>query len=150
MSDSAKPLTVDMEIEIIAPAEKVWAFLASVEGMQSWLGPKVYNPKLGGEIKFFVDTGENKYNINGEVVVFDPPKSLAFTWNEHQVGGQPWPEPTTVTITLNPTEGGTRVTLVHSGFEALPQIYRKEQFDSYVEGWKVRDVMTRLKDLLED
>jgi uncharacterized protein YndB with AHSA1/START domain len=85
----------------------------------------------------------------GEVVAFNPPTELAFTWTEQPVGGEAWPTPTLVTITLLPETGGTRVRLVHSGFENLPAEIAEEQFKSYEHGWAIREVMEGLKALAE-
>lgn len=146
---TTQKLAIEMSVEINAPQEKVWAFLASEEGMKAWLGPEVFSPELGSEVLILVDYGETKYEMSGEVVTLDPPHTLAFTWRQHEIGQEPWPEPTTVTISLEPTPNGTQVSLVHSGFEKLPESYREPEYQSYVEGWKVRNVMARLKEQLE-
>jgi len=147
---TTQKLAVELEIEIHVPVEKAWAFLASEEGMKSWLGPKTYQPELGGEVLFDVSYETTKYHMIGEIVAFNPPHRLAFTWLQDEVGGERWPVATTVTLTLEPTQNGTLVKLVHSGFEKLPERYRESEFQSYVEGWAVRNVMTALKETLEE
>jgi uncharacterized protein YndB with AHSA1/START domain len=51
------------------------------------------------------------YEARGVFTAYSPPRALAFTW------GSPYePGETSVKIALKPVEGGTQVTLTHSGF----------------------------------
>ena len=56
----------------------------------------------------------------GEVLAYDPPHRLTLTW---AIGGdwQPDTHASEVDVTFTPTGDGTRVTLVHSGFEGHNQ-----------------------------
>lgn len=140
-------MVVQQEEFIEAAPEQVWEILAGVEGIRHWLGPSQYEPRVGGQITFDVRHDEGQFHMFGEVVTFDPPRELAFTWTEQKVGEEPWPVATLVTLTLNAENGGTRVKLVHSGFERLPDA--RSQFEGYVEGWAVRPVLEGLKALIE-
>jgi uncharacterized protein YndB with AHSA1/START domain len=51
------------------------------------------------------------YHLEGEYLEIDPPRKLVQTYGV----GTPW-GPTTVTYHLEPLNGGTRITLQHSGF----------------------------------
>ena len=142
-------MAVRQEVLINASPEKVWTTVASVAGIKQWLGPSTYEPRQGSKIDFNVSHDGGKYYMFGEVVTFNPPTELAFTWTEQPVGGDAWPAATLVTITLTPENGGTRVHLVHSGFENLPADIAEEQFKSYEHGWAIRHVMEDLKALAE-
>ena len=142
-------MAVHQEILINAPQEKVWNTVASVEGIKQWLGPSTYEPRQGSKIDFNVSHDGGKYYMFGEVVTFNPPTELAFTWTEQTIGGETWPASTLVTITLTPEHDGTRVRLVHSGFENLPADIAEEQFKGYEQGWAIRHVMEGLKELAE-
>lgn len=150
MIDTPKPLTIDMEVEINAPAQKIWDFLITEEGLKTWLGAKVYEPRLGGEVRFRPKGEEKVWHIFGEIITIDPPRELAFTWLQEEEGGDRWPVATTVTITLSTAGVGTHVSVIHSGFEHLPEEYRKPEYDSYVAGWGARDTLLRLKEIIEE
>jgi uncharacterized protein YndB with AHSA1/START domain len=142
-------MKVEQEEFIQAAPEKVWSVLAETEGIRQWLGPNQYEPHQGAKITFDVAHGGKQFLMFGEVVTFDPPRELAFTWTEQEIGHDPWPVPTLVTLTLTPEGGGTRVRLVHSGFEHLPAAMAQPQYDSYVAGWAMRPVLRGLKELVE-
>jgi Activator of Hsp90 ATPase homolog 1-like protein len=62
--------------------------------------------------------GKNPYSLEGEFTVVEIPRTLAHTWRS--VGS---PEAsTTVSYRLDEVEGGTRITLHHTGF-SLPEIF---------------------------
>jgi uncharacterized protein YndB with AHSA1/START domain len=143
-------MMVKQEIYIEAAPEAVWKIMAGVEGIKQWLGPSEYEPRLGAKITFDVRHGGGHFYMFGEVTTFDPPRELAFTWTEQEVGHEAWPAPTLVTLTLTPQGGGTHVRLVHSGFENLPSDIAQGQFESYVDGWAMRPVLTELKSLVEN
>lgn len=57
--------------------------------------------------------------------------------------------PTLVTIRLGPHHGGTHVTLVHSGFEHLPEAIARAAYEGYRGGWTSDGDLERLKQLVE-
>jgi len=66
----------------------------------------------------------------GVVTAWEPPGRVAFTWH-------PGREPDSgqsVEVTFVPTDGGTRVDLVHSGWEKLGDT-AAEQREQYQSGW---------------
>jgi uncharacterized protein YndB with AHSA1/START domain len=75
-----------------------------------------------------VVNGVSDFKANGEIVEYDPPRVLAYTWiaNWHDKPGQS----TLVRWELTPTGKGTRVKVTHSGLADLP-IARKD----YSGGW---------------
>ena len=142
-------MVVQQEVFIDAAPDQVWETLAGAAGITQWLGPSTYEPRVGGPITFDVSHDSGQYHMFGEVVTFDPPHTLAFTWTEQEIGKDPWPLATLVTLTLNAENDGTRVKLVHSGFEHLPDEIAQSQFESYTQGWAVRPVLEGLKSLIE-
>jgi uncharacterized protein YndB with AHSA1/START domain len=141
-------MQVEQDEYIEAVPERVWQVMASEDGIKQWLGPSVYEAREGAAVRFDVNHEGRQYVMSGEVTRCDPPRELAFTWREQEVGQTGWPVPTLVTLTLTPEGSGTRVRLVHSGFEALPNA--KVEHESYVQGWAVRPALQGLKKLIED
>jgi len=142
------------EMQVAAPPERVFQALTSSDQLMRWWngegGPcqvKVWDiePRMGGRMRHVVadpsktmlPTGEGV--ITGEIVEFDPPRILAYTWlsNFHS-------KPDHVTLVrweLVPTKGGTLVKMTHSGLKPLPE------GASYAQGWP--GVMAWLKTFAE-
>jgi uncharacterized protein YndB with AHSA1/START domain len=120
LADLAKGLIV-ASIEIAAPPERVFQALASKEVCAWWVRPGVFDTRewtgdvrVGGRWRASGIGHGRPYVIEGEFLEVDPPRKLVHTW--HGVGAPG--APTTVTYLLEPVDGGTRVTLRHSGFVA--------------------------------
>ena len=107
---------IALEVKINAPPERVFRALTSAEELPNFL-PEfkqvTFEARLGGEYEFR-GTGDDgsTFSTRGKITEFDPPRRLAFTWR-----WQEWDFPeTTVAFTIEPVEGGTKVSFLHSGF----------------------------------
>lgn len=87
-------------------------------------------PGVGGRFVEVYDLESGEGMEVGRVTAWEPGRRLALTWT--QVG---WPPDTTTAleITFEPAPGGTRVSLTHSGFEAVPG--GLEFAGGYEAGW---------------
>ena len=120
-------------VEIAATPERVFRALASAEVADWWVRPGVFSTsEWGGDVRIGgrwrssgIARGE-AYAIEGEFVEVDPPRKLAFTWHRVGLPGAP----TTVTHLLEPLDGGTRLTLRHTGFTSA------EMCTNVCAGWK--------------
>jgi uncharacterized protein YndB with AHSA1/START domain len=141
------------EIHIAAPAERVFqALVDSKQVLQWWTGDDcqvesfAMEPRVGGRWRY--DTRQTPININGiskfhcegEVLEYDPPRVLAYTWiaNWHDHPSQR----TVVRWELADSKGGTLVRVTHSGLVDLP-VARKD----YSGGWP--GVLNDLKKFVE-
>ena len=141
------------EIHIAAPPDRVFeALIDRKQVMSWWTGPdcRIQNfsmePRRGG--RWTYDTEQSKLNVNGvskfhcegEVLEYDPPRSLAYTWiaNWHDDKSRP----TVVRWELTPDSKGTRVKITHSGLAQEPTA-RKD----YTGGWP--GVLEQLKSFVE-
>lgn len=141
------------EIQIAAPPDRVFqALIDPKQVMQWWTSEQcqidafAIDPKRGG--RWAYDTKPSSLKINdvtkfhceGEVLEFDPPRRLAYTWiaNWHENKSQR----TVVLWELIPAGGGTRLKVTHSGLADLP-ISRKD----YSGGWP--GVVQQLKSFVE-
>lgn len=147
---AAEELKIHFEIEINAPPEKVWAKMATLEGMNQWLARNlVFEHKVGGRFEMKGNLpGEGPYRFTGEVVTLKAEKELAFTWKSDPEGGQAWPVSTLVTLRLQSSDSGTRVTLTHTGFEALGEA-AKEAYEGHILGWTMAENLNSLKAAVE-
>jgi uncharacterized protein YndB with AHSA1/START domain len=122
-------------VDIAAPPERVFRALASEEVAKWWGAEGVYqtttftiDPQPGGTWR-----GEGKgadgtpFHVEGEVLEIDPPRRLVQTWRPSWGDGTP----TTLTYSLEAIDGGTRLTLRHTGFEDRPELC-----DGHGQGWE--------------
>lgn len=129
------------EVHIGAPPERVFeAIIDPKQVLQWWSSPDCqieafsFEPRKGGRWSY--DTKQSSMNVNGvskfhcegEVLEYDPPRTLAYSWiaNWHEDKSQR----TVVRWELTPRDGGTDVKLTHSGLVNLA-MSRKD----YSGGW---------------
>jgi len=141
------------EIHISATPERVFQALIDPRQVMSWwtsdecqIESFTIDAKCGG--RWVYDTKKSKLNVNGvtkfhcegEVIEYDPPRSLAYTWvaNWHDDKARR----TVVRWELTPLAGGTQVKVTHSGLAQEPTS-RKD----YSGGWS--GVVQQLKKFVE-
>lgn len=141
------------EITIDAPPERVFqALIDPKQVMQWWTSDDCqieafgFEPRRGG--RWHYDTRQTKLNMNGvskfhcegEVLEYDPPRTLAYTWiaNWHEQPAQR----TIVRWELTAVASGTKVKVTHSGLANLAAA-RKD----YSGGWP--GVVEQLKKFVE-
>ncbi len=96
-------------LELKAPIGKVWQAVSTAEGLQAWWMENTFKAEKGHE---FVVRSEHFGESPCRVTELEPPRRLSFAW------GKDW----TLTFELEETEeGGTRFTLIHSGWNADAQ-----------------------------
>ena len=152
-------ITVDQdavvsEIHIAAPPERVFqALLDPKQVMQWWTSAECQiesfniEPRKGG--RWTYDTKQSKLNVggvtkfhcDGEVLEYDPPRLLSYTWvaNWHDDKSRR----TVVRWELTPKAGGTHVKVTHSGL-VQEATARKD----YSGGWP--GVLAQLKEFVEE
>lgn len=105
--------------------EKVWRTITSGALIGRWLGmtPSDFSPVPGSRFTYQTSpAGEWDGSIQCEVLEAEPNRRFAYSWKGGHEGNAGYGSPldTVVTFTLEPVKGGTRLTLVHSGFH-LPR-----------------------------
>ena len=111
-------------IEIGAAPGVVFEYLVTDAGMTAWMGQHAtLDARPGGA--FAVDIAG--YAVRGRYLEVDPPHRVVVSWGMTGSSELP-PGASTVTFTLVPIPGGTRVELMHSG---LPE----PQLDGHADGW---------------
>jgi uncharacterized protein YndB with AHSA1/START domain len=139
-----------IEIQIAAPPQLVFRALIDPQQVMDWWKNEAVSiekfhlePKVGGrwgyQTKQTVD-GVNKFCVQGEVLAYDPPRLLAYSWiaNLHKDPARR----TEVRWELTPVSGGTLVKLTHSGLAQEP-----EARSGYSSGWP--GLLDRLKKFVE-
>ena len=111
-------------IDIEAPPETVFEYLATNDGMTAWMGQYAdLDPTPGG--KFAVDIAGHP--VRGEYLHVEPPSRVVMSWGF--AGSEDLPVgASTVEFRLTPISGGTRVDLRHSD---LPDT----EVRGHADGW---------------
>lgn len=130
----AVPDRIERTLDLTHSPESVWAALTTAEGLGGWFGSSAevdLRPDGEAHVKWAQYNDESTLWIK----VVEPPHRFAFTWPVH---GQPESDPrrTYVEFTLTPTETGTRLTVVESGFAQLPDELLKA-YEGNIEGWRL-------------
>jgi uncharacterized protein YndB with AHSA1/START domain len=130
--------TLTMDFELHHPPEKVWRALTDPVLLSEWLLP-VFDFKLesGAAFRFQTQAFPGWDGaVNCRFIEIEPGRKLRYTWS---VPGMD----TIVTFTLTPTQAGTRLSLLQSGF----QPHHKREFGGARYGWA--SMGAKLSDLLE-
>lgn len=138
-----EPVTVKSTIWINAPRERVWRAITESEQIRQWWGNDYWEItalEVGAVVKF----GDPDDLMHATVAVVDPLQEFSLQW-------PPQPQYHSVqmytTFRLEEENGGTRLTVTDTGFEAMPDDIRQEQVDSTIRGYEI--VLTDLKDYVE-
>jgi uncharacterized protein YndB with AHSA1/START domain len=101
---------VTRDVELPAPPAAVWEEVAERERLGDWLDADVdLELRPGGAGTFRFPDGEVRRALVRDV---EPARRLAFTW--WPLTGDDVGRPTTVTITIEPCDAGSRLRLVES------------------------------------
>jgi uncharacterized protein YndB with AHSA1/START domain len=113
---------INAVIEIAASPARVFDALASEEIVNWWVNPGVFDTRewagdvrVGGRWRASGMSRGRPYVLEGEFLEVDPPHKLVHTWH---LSGTPEDRMTTVSYTLEETDGGTRLALRHWGFKS--------------------------------
>ncbi|MCC7206284.1 MAG: SRPBCC domain-containing protein [Anaerolineae bacterium] len=137
-------LTVERNVWIKATRDRVWQAITTAEQIQQWWGGEdhweISALQVGGVIKF----GDPTDLMIATIAVCDPPRQFSIEWPPQ---AQYHTTAMTTTYILDEENGGTRVTVRETGFEALPDDIREKRFDSTSAGYE--QVLADLKRYLE-
>jgi len=131
-------------IEIQARPSAVWRWLATQEALRRWISPNIdIDLRVGGAYRFLGP--DDKTWVSGTVLELEPERNLVLSWLEE---GSGWVNPARLVITLAPIAAGTRVTLIHDGFEGIGRSDWIETVQDYERGADLHRVLDHLADLV--
>lgn len=138
MSD---PKSIVIVEEYRASPSRVWQAMTEPELMARWMMPtEGFVPEVGNEF-LMVGTPVPAVNFSGttrcKVLELIKERRLSLSWGDAAGGTTNW----TVSWTLEPTAEGTRVTLVHDGFDLSDE---REQISYRVMGSGWVGIMRKL------
>ena len=131
---------IEKQITLDAPRSRVWRALTEVEQFNSWFGVSLATPfapgaEVSGQIKV---RGYEHVTMTIWVETMEPERFFSFRWHPYAIeaGVDYSAEPTTlVSFTLEDAGAGTRLTIVESGFDAIPESRRAKAFTMNSNGW---------------
>ena len=128
----AFPDRIERTLELAHPPAKVWAALTTAEGLGAWFGNEAtIDLRPGGSASMKWDSG---HTADMRVERVEEPTVFGFTWHIYGLSEDD-PRRTYVEFTLEPTDAGTRLTVVESGFAQLPDDAYRTAYDGNAQGW---------------
>ncbi len=134
------PDRIEKRIEIAAPVARVWQALTDSRQFGEWFlvrmdGPFVAGQLVGGQI---THPGYEHVRMEITVKAIEPETLFSYTWRPYAIdprvdySHEPF---TLVEFRLQPTAGGTVLTVTESGFDKIPAARRAEAFRMNDNGW---------------
>ena len=120
--------SVVIEREMPHSPEKIWRALTQPHLIEEWLMKNDFKPVVGHSFNL---RGEWGGVLDCEVLVVEPNKELAYTWN-HAADDPAFNLQSVVTFTLTPTAAGTRLRMEQVGFR--PD--QRQAFGGANAGWQ--------------
>ena len=131
--------SIEREITIAAPIERVWSILTEPDHIGVWFGtgtPAQIDLRPGGRME--LDHGVHG-SYSTTIVKVDPPHTFSYRWASAHPGVLATEENSTlVEFTLKETAGGTLLRVVESGFASIVIPADREAsagYESHAQGW---------------
>jgi uncharacterized protein YndB with AHSA1/START domain len=135
---------IEKEVILEAPRSRVWRALTDVSQFSAWFGVALSAPFApGAEISGELTRHPAHPTLTFWIEKMEPDRFFSFRWHPYalEAGVDYAAEPTTlVTFTLEDAPAGTegtRLTIVESGFDAIPESRRAMAFSMNSKGWDV-------------
>lgn len=137
------PDSITKSVDIAARVEQVWDALIDHEKFGTWFRVTLDQPFTVGHPStgHMTYPGYEHYRWEARVVAIEPMTRFAYEWpatggdKDLMESGVPLPEWTLVEFLLKPTGGGTRLTVIESGFDKVPEPRRTNVMRSNDGGW---------------
>lgn len=142
---------IEKQVELRASMERVWRAISDSQEFGRWFGARIDGPFVAGTSVTATITGTTVdeevaelqrphagAKATWQIVAVEPPRRFAYRWHPFAVDADVdyAAEPTTlVEFTLSPTPHGVLLTIVESGFEAIPAARRSAAFEANSGGW---------------
>ena len=143
---------IEKTIELAAPVERVWKALSDYQEFGIWFRVSIDAPFVPGQPATgrITHPGYEHVTWKARILKMEPPRLFSFSWHpyavdpNHDYSGE---TPTIVEFHLEPVAKGTRLTIVESGFDAVPKTRRAEAFRMNEGGWtkQVENIKTHVE-----
>ncbi len=146
--NAPETFTLEMTRFIRAPRERVFDAFVTRDALAAWVCPRgmsipeaAVDGRVGGRYRVVMQSREGtRFVVGGTYRELERPERIVYTW---QWENETMPKvETLITVTLEARDGGTHLTMTHSGF---PDAGMR---DSHANGW--RSSLNRLLDLVDE
>jgi len=132
-------MQIERETTIAAPIERVWSLLTEAEHVGTWFcdaGAEIDLRPGGAMVLRWTEHG----TTHARVVDVEPHRRFTYRWAAEAESEQIEGNSTLVEFTLDPTDEGTRLRVVESGFEDLAETdeQRRARVEDNSEGWEIQ------------
>lgn len=131
---------IEKQIMLRAPRSRVWRAISTPEEFGRWFGARldgaVFAP--AATVKGPITTpGYEHWTLELVVERVEPEHLFSYRWHPYKEPGKSYPadQTTLVEFRLEEVAGGTRLTVVESGFERLPEPLRATALRMNEPGW---------------
>ena len=131
---------IEKQVTLDAPRSRVWRALTEVKQFNTWFGVTLETPFTpGAEVSGMIRIrGFENVKMTIWIESMEPERFFSFRWHPYAIepGVDYSAEPTTlVTFTLEDAGEGTQLSIVESGFDAIPESRRAKAFSMNSSGW---------------
>src|SRR5580704_4493445 len=126
MTEERSPMAIEKSVLVPLNADDTFALITEPDRLRRWqvITARV-DLRAGGDYRWTIIPG---HSASGTITEVEPGRRVVFTWGWEGSSDLP-PGASTVTITLEPADGGTLVRLVHEGLT-------DEQAEGHGTGWE--------------
>lgn len=117
---------IEMEHHYPHPIDRVWRAISDQDAISKWFIQADFLAQAGYHYTFTHEAT----TVTGQVLEVEPPTRLVYTWIVGKTTAR-----TVVEWLLTPTETGTKLRIVHEGFENYADS-AASMFTSSVKGWQ--------------
>ncbi len=131
---------IEKSIFLRAPRSRVWRAIADSKEFGAWFGVKLEGAFAPGERVSGRITIPGYEHVVMEITIerVDPERLFSYRWHPYAIdpGVDYSGEPTTlVEFRLEEVTGGTKLTVIESGFDRIPVSRRAEAYRMNDQGW---------------
>jgi uncharacterized protein YndB with AHSA1/START domain len=131
---------IDRTIEVNAPPDRVWKVLTTTADLSAWFRVDIEGEIAPGAEVWMTSKSPGHEGMRFLVRVTEMAPSRRFVWQWHpgavdptvDYSREPW---TTVIFTLEPSGGGTRLSVSETGFNEISLARRAKVFQDNTQGW---------------
>jgi uncharacterized protein YndB with AHSA1/START domain len=131
---------IDRTVTIDASPERIWRALTKAEELSAWFQVRIEGDLAPGAEAWMTSVHPQHagQRFRVRIVAMDPPRQLVWQWHPGEVdpnvdySREPF---TTVTFTLEPSGGGTRLSMSETGFDGIALARRAKVYRDNSEGW---------------
>ncbi len=131
---------IDRAIDIQAPPERVWRALTDAVELPAWFRVSIEGPIAPGSQVWMTSLypGHEGQRFRVKFVELTPPQRFVWEWHPGAVDktvDYSLEACTTVTFSLEPSAGGTHLTVAETGFDEIALARRAKVYTDNSKGW---------------